>query len=70
MAAGRPVARPFKLIDVNVRGFRHVTGLGFNTIFHLAPEQAQRLYFQGRHDHLAAPVLEQLMSASVEDHER
>src|SRR5262249_30725707 len=39
--------------------------MGFSKVFHLAPEQANQLYFQNRRDGLNAPLLEQMMKVTV-----
>jgi methyltransferase (TIGR00027 family) len=39
--------------------------LGYSDVFHLTPKLASERYFAGRSDGLRAPVLEQLMCASV-----
>ncbi len=39
--------------------------LGYADVFHLTPQLASERYFAGRSDGLWAPVLEQLMCASV-----
>ena len=43
----------------------HVRRFGFRDIFYLGPELAQRLYFAGRRDRLAAPRRERLVAATV-----
>jgi methyltransferase (TIGR00027 family) len=39
--------------------------MGFSKVFHLAPEEANRRYFQNRRDGLNAALLEQMMRARV-----
>ena len=39
--------------------------LGFSSVMHLTPDNAQARYFGGRQDSLKAPVLEQLIAATV-----
>jgi methyltransferase (TIGR00027 family) len=39
--------------------------MGFSQVFHLAPEEANRRYFQGRRDGLNAALLEQMIGAKV-----
>jgi hypothetical protein len=42
-----------------------LTAIGFSTVFHLSPEEANRRYFQSRRDGLKAPIAEQMMGATV-----
>ncbi len=43
----------------------HLGTLGFSSVMHLTPDNAQARYFGGRQDSLKAPVLEQLIAATV-----
>ena len=43
----------------------HLDTLGFSSVMHLTPDNAQLTYFGGRQDSLRAPVLEQLIAAIV-----
>ena len=43
----------------------HLDTLGFSSVMHLTPDNAQATYFGGRQDSLKAPVLEQLIAAIV-----
>ena len=42
-----------------------LTAMGFSRVFHLTPEKANERYFQHRTDGLTAPILEQMISATV-----
>jgi methyltransferase (TIGR00027 family) len=42
-----------------------LTAMGFSHVFHLAPEEANRRYFQDRRDGLNAALLEQMIGARV-----
>jgi hypothetical protein len=41
------------------------TAVGFGTVFHLTPAEADRRYFAGRGDSLRAPQAAQVISATV-----
>ena len=43
----------------------HLDTLGFSSVMHLTPDNAQATYFRDRQDSLKAPVLEQLIAAIV-----
>ena len=43
----------------------HLDTLGFSSVMHLTPDDAQARYFGGRQDSLKAPVLEQLIASIV-----
>jgi O-methyltransferase involved in polyketide biosynthesis len=42
-----------------------LTAMGFSRVFHLSPEEASERYFQNRNDGLTAPILEQMIRATV-----
>jgi methyltransferase (TIGR00027 family) len=44
---------------------RELSAIGYRTVHHFSPEEANRQYFAGRIDDLCAPVIEQLMRATV-----
>lgn len=44
---------------------RELSEMGYRAVHNVSPEEASRLYFAGRLDGLRAPVMEQLMRATV-----
>jgi hypothetical protein len=42
-----------------------LTAMGFSRVFHLTPVEANERYFRNRSDALAAPILEQMIRATV-----
>jgi len=60
-AIGEPILSRF-LPDQLVR---KLTAIGFSRVFHLTPEKANERYFQNRTDGLTAPIMEQVIRATV-----
>jgi methyltransferase (TIGR00027 family) len=60
-ALGEPWKSRLRTCDLIER----LAQIGFSDIFHLTPAAAQARYFAGRRDSLRAPVLEQLIAATV-----
>ena len=42
-----------------------LAAMGFSRVFHLTPEKANERYFKSRTDSLTAPILEQMITATV-----
>ena len=60
-AAGEPWLTRFRPQELCTR----LAGLGFASVFHLSPEEANVRYFAGRRDGLCAPDAAQLVSATT-----
>jgi methyltransferase (TIGR00027 family) len=60
-AVGEPWLSRFDPADMAA----HLAELGYKDCFHLAPREAQDRYFAGRRDGLRAPVIEQMLVATV-----
>lgn len=60
-AMGEPILSKFVPEDLT----RKLFCMGFSEVFHLAPEEANQRYFQGRRDGLNASHIEQMIRAAV-----